>query len=279
MFTIKNYFLFQILVCGHTVELNASSDIDFFISTNQIHLIENWISQSKAVLLLPMDRKSEEDAEKFDEVKFDRVTSDSGLGSDNSALTLGKGISPVPTQHPTTQEQRSMFLTPFDLLLTAGRISCTMYTHKILDEDIRPGVEGNRTVGPKSAQNGADNISMNSEENNSELEIIHKSERSGSAYSFMNIHASASERKKVIQSGSSVIQPFLYLYFSQPHTVLKCHHAEQTFEMSCYDILMKGPATNYIESGKCICCAVLSIMYSQVAHVLAFAMFTVFLQE
>lgn len=214
-----------ILVCGHTIELNASSDIDVFISTNQIHLLENWISQSKALLLPTKVQRSDEEAVKVDqEVRQDHMTSDSGIGSESSALTFKKAVSPIPTDHQTaTIVQSPKSLTPFDLLLTAGRISCTMYTHKTLTEDYH----GNKDKG--NSEQGQD------------------SGRMKSSYSFLNIHDMKSETEQEIKSGSCVIQPFLYLYFSQPHTILKCQPEQQTFEMSCYDVLIKGPGADFIE--------------------------------
>ncbi|XP_033726572.1 vacuolar protein sorting-associated protein 13B-like isoform X2 [Pecten maximus] len=223
MYTSKDDSQSPILVCGHTIELNASSDIDVFISTNQIHLMERWISQSKALLLPTKVQRSDEEIDQVEETKLDHMTSDSGIGSECSALTFKKAVPPVPTHHMTTLVQSPKFMTPFDLLLTAGRISCTMYTHKILEEDFH----GSKDKG--------------------DSEKCQQSERNRPSYSFLNIHDMKSETEKVIKSGSCVIQPFLYLYFSQPHTVLKCQPEEQTFEMSCYDVLIKGPGTTFIE--------------------------------
>ncbi|XP_021340497.1 vacuolar protein sorting-associated protein 13B-like isoform X1 [Mizuhopecten yessoensis] len=237
-YTPKEDSQIPILVCGHTIELNASSDIDFFISTNQVHLLECWISQSKVVLLPPKIQKPDDEMDKVDEIKSDHMTYDSGIGSESSALILLKGVSPIPLHHMATLEhvQSPKFVNPFDLLLTAGRISCTVYTHKLLKEDYH----ANKT---QDCRDDAD-----SPGNKSSPQEGSESERNRSSYSFLNIHDVYRDTEKVIRSGSCVIQPFLYVYFSQPHTVLKCHHVEQTFEMSCYDILIKGAASNLIEA-------------------------------
>ncbi|XP_060068135.1 intermembrane lipid transfer protein VPS13B-like [Ylistrum balloti] len=232
-YTPRDHSQTPILVCGHTIELNASSDIDFVISTNQIHLLERLISQTKAVLLPSKTERPVEETDKVEEVKSDQMTYDSGIGSEISALTFKKGVSPVPTQHTTTLVQSPKFVTPFDLLLTAGRISCTVYTHKLLKEDYHDNHMKDKADTGRSGESSPNK--SGAEENRP-------------TYSFLNIHDVKTESEKVIRSGSCVIQPFLYLYFSQPHTVLKCQQEQQTFEMSCYDILIKGPTTDFIDT-------------------------------
>ena len=70
--------------------------------------------------------------------------------------------------------------------------------------------------------------------------------------SFMNIHDTSlyENEPKVIPRGSMCIQPFLYFYVSQPHLIVSCQQDTQKFEMSCYDILVKGPGETSIVQGK-----------------------------
>jgi hypothetical protein len=57
-------------------------------------------------------------------------------------------------------------------------------------------------------------------------------------------HLNNSGGGSVIPEGTTCIKPFLFCYISQPHTVLSCQPDHQKFEMSCYDILIKGSPAN-----------------------------------
>ena len=43
--------------------------------------------------------------------------------------------------------------------------------------------------------------------------------------------------------------PFLYAYFSQPHSLLACELRSQKIELSCYDIVLKGAKNGYSVRG------------------------------
>lgn len=152
------------LVCGYTAELNVTSDLDLYISTNQIQLLSEVTAQftkslsshpeltasqtltaSPAPLLPHEGRKT----------RLHQVDAavDSGVESDLSTMTLDRGqLAPV-VQHllvpgvQKTEGQRVLredhkhevrttsgslpALVPVDVLVTASRISCTIYTHKV----------------------------------------------------------------------------------------------------------------------------------------------------
>ena len=57
------------------------------------------------------------------------------------------------------------------------------------------------------------------------------------------------DTERCVPAGTCVLEPFLYLYTSQPHTVVSCGYEAQKFEMSCYDILVKASDTPYIPLG------------------------------
>ena len=236
------------MVCGHSVEFNITSDLDFHVSTNQIHLLQKLVSESLRCLSPPSD-SSYELLDDKDSVK------DSGIGSDISINTAEKV---KPSQESTEDKgssSRSKTLTPFSILLTAGRISCMVYSHKVTQEEItmteshkNQGVE-KKSPHPRfewkvdsdhdlGAEDGYEHIQVNVEE----FEEL----------SFMNIHDTSlyENEPKVIPGGSMCIQPFLYFYVSQPHLIVSCQQDTQKFEMSCYDILVKGPGETSIVQGK-----------------------------
>ena len=235
-------------MCGHSIELNITSDLDLHASTNQIHLIQKLVSDLLRCLTPPSDA-SYELLDDMDSVK------DSGIGSDVSASTMA---TVKDTQQGSSEGKvRSKVMTPFNILLTAGRISCMLYSHKIAENDIKLGDQHVKTeVDKKSLSHKFEwEVDSNEESNGYDddegFEHV-DAEAEFEEFSFMNIHESSvyDNEVKVIAKGSNYVQPFVYFYLSQPHLILSCRSETQKFEMSCYDILVKGPTENALFQGR-----------------------------
>ena len=239
------------LVCGHSVEVNITSDLDLHTSTNQIHLLQRLVSDSLRCLNPPSDTA-------YELVDDKESAKDSGIGSDISASTVVDKSSKVKaTSHEPAEDKvnRSKVMTPFDILLTAGRISCMIYSHKLAEKDLKlkeshviSDIDKKST--PRKFEWKVD--TEDDEDVNIDDDYEHvDAEAEFEEFSFMNIHESSvyGNEAKVILAGSSCVQPFLYFYVSQPHMILSCQIETQKFEMSCYDILVKGPGENSVFQG------------------------------
>ncbi|XP_035828543.1 vacuolar protein sorting-associated protein 13B [Aplysia californica] len=172
-------------------------------------------------------------------------------------------------------------LPPLDVLLTAGRISCTVYTHKILSETItqemplfrecgkyrRPSAQseggGHTRVAPMSDNLGAvlsvtppqgsgsrrGGREADEEGGGTEEEEEEGSDPSEEPFTTFNFMKQVAEEslKRVIPPGVACVVPFVYLYVTQPHCLLANHSSEQLkMEVSCYDLLVKGASERHV---------------------------------
>jgi len=117
------------LVCGHSVELNATSDLDFFLSVNQLRLLCDVLTSNVRCLV----NNASLSAPSCYGPQIGTETStmlDSGLGSEAS-VAVHRPVKNIPElgrsqKSPSWQWMESA---TFDILLTAGRISLMLYDH------------------------------------------------------------------------------------------------------------------------------------------------------
>lgn len=217
------------LVCGYGLEFNVVSDLDLHISTNQIHLVNAKLAATLKTL--------KSSAEHCDEhLEENNSVLDSGIGSEVSAVTAQRSTLKHDVKGQGESKTRmKMSQTPVDLLLTAGRISCTVYSHTITESEIkREAVNPNNSKKKKRSKRVLDwRVCTNPEEDTDMTD-------NQDPYLMHMYQLDKTNEKKVIRAGTTCIKPFLFFYISQPHTVLSCQTDHQKFEMSCYDILVKG---------------------------------------
>ncbi|ELT92184.1 hypothetical protein CAPTEDRAFT_228271 [Capitella teleta] len=176
------------LVCGHSLELNATSDMDFLLSIIQMQLFSSILNSNIALLI---NRFSVTDSRPIKKrtphvTEDSRVHHDSGIESEASTLTTIRS----QKRTETCNTNWASTCTPFHVFLTAGKISCMLYGHRPLTSKDE---EGNKLF------------------------------------------------------------PYLFMNISQPHTWISCG-AEQKFELSCFDLALKGAKTDacFEEEGKWI---------------------------
>ncbi|RUS71070.1 hypothetical protein EGW08_021174, partial [Elysia chlorotica] len=154
---------------------------------------------------------------------------------------------------------------PLDILLTAGRISCTVYTHKILEEDFTiqlpmfgdqrqspspSATTRTRTRSPSQDRAGIvvrDNLaSMLSRKSSApkgdddegiarsddEVGGVEEETLDGgfTSFNFMKPQPEDNAGKKVVAAGSVSVVPFVYLFITQPHCIVsnhQNHHSSQ----------------------------------------------------
>ena len=203
--------------------MNFTNDLDIYVSTNQVKLMSEITIQTMAKL-----RETREDdliEETVDRVDLsgsgsEIVVADSGIESDVSTITARKvkDRNPDVVMTPQDLDMRSKVITPLDILLTASRISVITYTHKH-NKDQRHKVKLAETPDLTRSPSGK--------------------------HTFIKLDVPDLEDTTQLS-----VDPFLYVYISQPHTVLSCHQSQQKFEMSCYDVLVKGSSFQSAHLGK-----------------------------
>lgn len=233
-------------MCGYGLEFNVVSDIDLHISTNQIHLMHSKLTSSLKALKLYTEHNDDSQEE-------NSSVQDSGIGSEGSAATVQMSAvkQDVKGQGGISSKKT---LTPVDLLLTAGRISCTLYTHKKIETETKlEEKEEKLHVNKKKKKHTKQDLEWRvdrSSEDNIDGTVQYEGIQFEDPYLMNMYQLNSSAETKVIPAGSTCIEPFLFLYITQPHTVLSCQLDHQKFETSCYDILVKGAAENNLIPGK-----------------------------
>ena len=131
-----------------------------------------------------------------------------------------------------------------------------VYSHKIAESDIKLGEHHVKSEVEKKPLGRKLEWKVDSDEESDTYDdegYEHvDAEAEFEEFSFMNIHEASvyDNEVRVIAKGSNYVQPFLYFYLSQPHLILSCQTETQKFEMSCYDILVKGPVENALFQGR-----------------------------
>lgn len=215
----------KVLVCGHALEINFTNDLDICISTNQVKVISDIALQGIAKMTeVSVDNSVMEtfDGTDLSASGSENIVADSGIESDISTITgkRTKDRKPQITLNSPDMGKRPKFIAPLDVLLTASRISVVTYSHKI------PVKKLHKQPLPEAPQ---------------------LSKSCSEAHTFIKLQV---PEQKVKDEGHLDVTPFLYVYISQPHTVLSCHQEHQKFEMSCYDVLVKGSSAKVLQSGK-----------------------------
>ncbi|XP_041362052.1 vacuolar protein sorting-associated protein 13B-like [Gigantopelta aegis] len=243
----------DVLVCGYSMEMNVTSDLDLYISTNQIHLAERLVK--KCISSLTKSQPGSSGFVPHSLSSVDPTSVDSGVGSDTSSYTIdrhAKSSLPSLTESMAFSDSdvRSEVM-PFDILLTAGRISFTVYSHKECQQCVHK--ETKKREKTKSRKKKRPKTHMDVKEDNfsclvgsrvqplvSEADSEMDEYDTCTDFSFLNIRVDEDPAVQTQPVGNICIKPFLYVYVTQPHTILSFHSDSQRFEMSCYDIIVKG---------------------------------------
>jgi len=117
------------LVCGHSVELNATSDLDLFLSVSQLHLLCEILTSNVSCFISDVSQISSSSYGVRANSDVSAVL-DSGLGSEASIAVHHTALSKVePGKSQKFSGWNWMEAATFDILLTAGRISLMLYDY------------------------------------------------------------------------------------------------------------------------------------------------------
>lgn len=205
---------------------------------------------------------------------------DSGIGSDSVKIRIVQIEQHSGTSHhriarPSRQSSivKNLNFIPFDIFITASQISFMTYSSSSLPksksvEDERDGEKTRSTLNlaekidhdsKKTVTAGISSVTADDLLNGNSsspsgkrtgllsLESLHASTRS-SARQALGITVVRQPGRR--GTGNLQLEPFLHLVISQPSLILSCHHRKQRMEISVFDAVLKGVASDYKCTGK-----------------------------
>ncbi|XP_051791807.1 intermembrane lipid transfer protein VPS13B-like isoform X3 [Erpetoichthys calabaricus] len=267
----------EIVVCGHSLEMNVTTSLDFFLSVDQVQLLQQLVranmvglEPSRKTAEVSMQEQKKSAASKSGSAEASSRHSgaqDSGFGSDSAWIRIVQieqmsGASHHRIARPLHKSSivKNLNFIPFDIFVTASRISLMTYSSKLvskLGSGTQEQTECER-VGksalnePESDRDTAssqmDSIALLTAEELlggnvvTPLELVPTPSRS-SARQALGVTIVRQPGRR----GPSDIQlePLLHLTVSQPSFLLSCHHRKQKLELSVFDMVLKGVAPDY----------------------------------
>ncbi|XP_054548040.1 intermembrane lipid transfer protein VPS13B isoform X2 [Talpa occidentalis] len=280
----ENMHTEEILVCGHSLEVNITTNLDFFLNVAQVQLLHQLIVANMTGLE-PSNKATEVSKQEQNKMDmFDGSTAetssrysgaqDSGIGSDSVKIRIVQieqhsGTSQHRIARPSRQSSivKNLNFIPFDIFITASRISLMTYSCMALPKS-KSQEEKNNEKTDKSSLNlpEADSdvvkpsqacISTVTAEDLLSSNISLPSGKKVGLISLESLHASTRSSARqalgitiVRQPGRRgtddlQLEPFLYFIVSQPSLLLSCHHRKQRVEISIFDAVLKGVASDY----------------------------------
>ncbi|XP_055478364.1 intermembrane lipid transfer protein VPS13B [Psammomys obesus] len=195
---------------------------------------------------------------------------DSGIGSDSVKIRIVQieqysGASQHRIARPSHQSSivKNLNFIPFDIFITASRISLMTYSSVALPKFKLPGQKEDG----KAVKNSL-NLQVVAKPNQACISMVTGEDLLGSNTTFSSrkkirllslesLHASTRSSARqalgvtVVRqpgrrgTGDLELDPFLYLVVSQPSLLLSCHHRKQRMEISVFDAMLKGVASDY----------------------------------
>ncbi|XP_048452187.1 intermembrane lipid transfer protein VPS13B-like [Rhincodon typus] len=135
----------EIIVCGHSLEVNVTTSLDFFLSVAQVQLLQELIQVNMHELELvdPTTENCQKEQNKttpaegspMDTLSRHSGAQDSGIGSDSARIRIVQIEQQSGTSHhrlarPSRQSSivKNLNFIPFDIFVTASRISLMTYS-------------------------------------------------------------------------------------------------------------------------------------------------------
>ncbi|XP_052603572.1 intermembrane lipid transfer protein VPS13B isoform X4 [Peromyscus californicus insignis] len=280
----ENLHTEEILVCGHSLEVNITTNLDFFLSVAQVQLLHQLIvanmtglePSNKATEICKQEQKKMDTFDGGIAETSSRYSGaqDSGIGSDSVKIRIVQieqysGASQHRIARPSHQSSivKNLNFIPFDIFITASRISLMTYSSVALPKFKSPEQKEDGKTGKNSlnlpevdsdvAQPNQACISMVTVEDLLSSSNSFSSGKKIRVLSLESLHASTrSSARQTLGStvvrqpgrrgtGDFELHPFLYLIVSQPSLLLSCHHRKQRVEISIFDAMLKGVASDY----------------------------------
>uniref|UniRef100_A0A3B3X5Y6 Vacuolar protein sorting 13 homolog B n=1 Tax=Poecilia mexicana TaxID=48701 RepID=A0A3B3X5Y6_9TELE len=266
----------EVVVCGHSLEVNVTSNLDFYLSVAQVQLLQQLL-RDNMVALNASEKSSEVRRQEQKGVHPDPSGSgdsssrhsgmgqDSGFGSDSARIRIVQIEQQSGTSHhciarPSRKSTITKNLTfiPFDIFLTASKLSVMTYacssTPKALttlsDTPSTPEKKEPEDKGSLAGLTADDILNSNTSQPPSpfikgsllSLDSLPTPTRS-SARQALGVTIVRQPGRR--GTGDQVLEPLLYLQLMQPSVLLSCHHRKQKMELSVFDVALRGVPSDY----------------------------------
>lgn len=280
----ENMHTEEILVCGHSLEVNITTNLDFFLSVAQVQLLHQLIvanmtglePSSKATEISKQEQKKMDtfDGSVADTSSRCSGAQDSGIGSDSVKIRIVQieqhsGTSQHRIARPSHQSSivKNLNFIPFDIFITASRISLMTYSCTALPKSKSQEQKDNEKTGKSSLNlpEGDSDVTKSSEACISTVtaedllgsNVSFPSGKKIGAISLESLHATTRSSARqalgvtIVRqpgrrgAGNLQLEPFLHIIVSQPSLLLSCHHRKQRVEMTIFDAVLKGVASDY----------------------------------
>ncbi|XP_076767373.1 intermembrane lipid transfer protein VPS13B isoform X4 [Arvicanthis niloticus] len=280
----ENLHMEEILVCGHSLEVNITTNLDFFLSVAQVQLLHQLIvanmtglePSAKATEISKQEQKTVDTFDGGIAETSSRYSGaqDSGIGSDSVKIRIVQieqysGASQHRIARPSHQSSivKNLNFIPFDIFITASRISLMTYS-SVASPKIKLPEQKEDGKTDKSSLNLTEVDSDIAKPNHACISMVtaeeplsgstsFSSEKKVRVLSLESLHASTRSSARQALGVTVVRQPgrrgtsdleldlFLHLIVSQPSLLLSCHHRKQRMEISIFDAMLKGVASDY----------------------------------
>ncbi|XP_016053965.1 PREDICTED: vacuolar protein sorting-associated protein 13B isoform X4 [Miniopterus natalensis] len=280
----ENMHTEEVLVCGHSLEVNITTNLDFFLSVAQVQLLHQLIvanmtglePSSKATEVSKQEQKKMDTFDGSVAETSSRYSGaqDSGIGSDSVKIRIVQieqhsGTSQHRIARPSRQSSivKNLNFIPFDIFITASRISLMTYSCTALpkprsQEQKADGKTGKSSLNLPEDDSGVTGpseacISMVTADDLLSSSVPSPSGSRAGAISLESLHATTRSSARqalgitIVRqpgrrgTGDLQLEPFLYFIVSQPSLLLSCHHRKQRVEMTIFDAVLKGVASDY----------------------------------
>lgn len=182
---------------------------------------------------------------------------DSGFGSDSARLRIvqierqsgtGQHRLARPSQQPTITKNLSFI--PFDVFLTAGRISLMTYTTTpVANLPAGDVPEDETTRGSALSSLTADDL-LNGNTAVVSTGILEGVSAPGRTSARQALGVTVVRQPGRRGDKDCSLQPLLFLQVTQPSVLVNCHHRKQRLELSLFDLALKGVAADYKSLGE-----------------------------
>ncbi|XP_075405556.1 intermembrane lipid transfer protein VPS13B isoform X3 [Tenrec ecaudatus] len=275
----------EVLVCGHSLEVNITTNLDFFLNVAQVQLLHqllvaNTTGTEPSHKATEISKQEQKKMDTFDGGMAETSSrysgaQDSGIGSDSVKIRIVQieqhsGTSQHRIARPSRQSSivKNLNFIPFDIFITASRISLMTYSCTALPKPKPPEQKDGEKAGRSSlnlpdvdsedvAKPRQACISAGTADGPLSSRMACPAVKALGAPSLDSLHASARSSARqalgitIVRqpgrrgTGDLQLEPFLHFVVSQPSLLLSCHPRKQRVEVSVFDAGLKGVAADY----------------------------------
>nr|XP_045624119.1 vacuolar protein sorting-associated protein 13B-like [Procambarus clarkii] len=241
------------LVAGHSLEINATSDIDLHISLPQVTLLQDIVEDTTRLVtqMLSSGRQGRIACTPLD-------IQDSGVDCDISSVELSKGMMSHKTTETSSSSSSSTWsFVPLELLVTGGKITASIFDRGILEDGQKFSVKGwQRSKLEQRAKKRERELvgeAASTESEPSPKRLPHHRTRPPTRDADSDCHSEkevedgyeGSEEGSVCEGGGvnlrqPRISPLLFAVVSQPHAFLSCQPLKQKLDISCFNFILRS---------------------------------------